>query len=70
MAQGKVFSTGLEQLFDDDDLVCTHRKPVVQKPVKQVCDTGLGAHRPVNHVHILMRTCTMYIHVLDNNYWI
>ena len=40
MAQGKVFSTGLEQLFDDDDLVCTHRKPLAQKPVKQVCDTG------------------------------
>ena len=40
MAQGKVFSTGLEQLFDDDDLVCTHRKPLAQKPVKQVCDMG------------------------------
>ena len=63
MAQGKVFSTGLEQLFDDDDLVCTHRKPVVQKPVKQVCDTGktgLGAHHPDTYSCVYVQCTYMY----------
>lgn len=35
VAQGKVFSTGLEQLFDDEDLISTYKKHQIPKPAKQ-----------------------------------